>query len=219
MFIPADLIPFYWLIASWAVLLVALVWSFWTLPACICTDSALRIYPAFVVGLLVFWLLKAGVHEGLKVHLLALTAFTLMFRCRLAIIAVLAIHLVFALFGQLDWASVGINTVLIGVVPVLISARIHYWMRHYLPKNVFIYVFLGGFFNGAITIGLTLLITTGVLHLIGAYSWDILSAELLLLTPLMMFPEAFVNGGMLAVLVMFKPQWVATFDEDEYLRD
>jgi uncharacterized membrane protein len=35
----------------------------------------------------------------------------------------------------------------------------------------------------------------------------------------MFFPEAFVNGFVMSVMVGLRPEWVVSFDDDEYLRD
>jgi uncharacterized membrane protein len=36
--------------------------------------------------------------------------------------------------------------------------------------------------------------------------------------PLMMFPEAFVNGLVVTGLVVFKPTWIPSFDDEVYLK-
>jgi uncharacterized membrane protein len=34
----------------------------------------------------------------------------------------------------------------------------------------------------------------------------------------MMFGEAFLSGGALALMVAYRPQWLASFDDARYLR-
>lgn len=36
--------------------------------------------------------------------------------------------------------------------------------------------------------------------------------------PLLMFGEAFINGGAMSLLVAYRPHWVATFHDHWYLR-
>jgi uncharacterized membrane protein len=36
---------------------------------------------------------------------------------------------------------------------------------------------------------------------------------------LLSWPEAFTTGLMLTLLVVYKPQWVSTFDDERYLND
>jgi len=35
---------------------------------------------------------------------------------------------------------------------------------------------------------------------------------------LLMVPEAFITGIVIALLVAFRPQWVSTFDDNRYLK-
>lgn len=39
----------------------------------------------------------------------------------------------------------------------------------------------------------------------------------LLMLPIAMFPEAFVNGVVMTMLVVFKPHWVGSFRDQQYL--
>ena len=45
-----------------------------------------------------------------------------------------------------------------------------------------------------------------------------LDQYLLAFVPLM-YPEAFLSGAMLSILVVYRPQWVATFDDSRYLNN
>ncbi len=38
------------------------------------------------------------------------------------------------------------------------------------------------------------------------------------IAPLMMFPEAFINGFIVTVFVVFKPGWIPSFDDEVYLK-
>jgi uncharacterized membrane protein len=51
----------------------------------------------------------------------------------------------------------------------------------------------------------------------GVYTWDHLANDYLLYALLVTFPEAFITGAGLSYLVVYHPQWVATFREEVYL--
>ncbi|MEO3960527.1 energy-coupling factor ABC transporter permease [Chromobacterium piscinae] len=76
-------------------------------------------------------------------------------------------------------------------------------------------------FNGFLAGGASLLAAAlcGVLALglAGAYPWDALLEEALPYYFLLSWSEAFTTGLLLAVLVVYKPRWVATFDDGRYL--
>ena len=39
-----------------------------------------------------------------------------------------------------------------------------------------------------------------------------------MMLPIAMFPEAFVNGALMTMLVVFKPHWVGSFRDQQYLK-
>jgi uncharacterized membrane protein len=90
-------------------------------------------------------------------------------------------------------------------------------VRAYLPKHYFIYVFVNAFFAAGLIAVVGALVTTGLLLVVGAYSLDKLRDTYLLFLPLMFFPEAVLNGWVMSVLVGFKPAWVRSFSDEEYL--
>ncbi|VEB41807.1 Predicted membrane protein [Chromobacterium violaceum] len=51
----------------------------------------------------------------------------------------------------------------------------------------------------------------------GAYPWDGLLGEALPYYFLLSWSEAFTTGLLLAVLTVYKPRWVSTFDDGRYL--
>jgi uncharacterized membrane protein len=56
-----------------------------------------------------------------------------------------------------------------------------------------------------------------LLTLSGAYSWIDLQQNLLPYFPLMFLPEAVINGWFMTLLVAFRPQWVGSFSDDQYI--
>ena len=42
---------------------------------------------------------------------------------------------------------------------------------------------------------------------------------LLQILPLLMFGEAFINGGAMTLVVAYRPQWVATFHDNWYVNN
>jgi uncharacterized membrane protein len=58
---------------------------------------------------------------------------------------------------------------------------------------------------------------SGYFYLDGVYSWQIIENNYLLLTTLMLFPEAMFNGMTITFLIIYKPEWVYTFYDRLYL--
>lgn len=171
---------------------------------------------AFVI--LMVWQLKVVVAEGLTIHLLGTTILTLMFNWQAALIAHCLILLGTTLTSSADIQAFAINGLLTGVLPIAISFIIWRTNERYLPANYFIYIFVCAFFCAALC-----MIATGVASytLLSAIdnqlAADTLDQYLLVFVPLM-YPEAFLSGAMLSILVVYHPQWVATFNDARYLK-
>jgi uncharacterized membrane protein len=80
-----------------------------------------------------------------------------------------------------------------------------------------VYVFVNAFLTGAA--GLLLAAACGLLALAlaGAYPVDYLLGEVLPFYFLLAWSEAFTSGLVTAILIVYRPHWVATFDDQRYL--
>jgi uncharacterized membrane protein len=47
---------------------------------------------------------------------------------------------------------------------------------------------------------------------------DELSDSALMIIP-MLFPEAFINGALMTLLIVYYPEWVSSFNDDRYLKN
>ena len=178
----------------------------------------LHVFLGAVVVLLGLWHLRAQVQPGLTFHLLGVTAVTLMFGWSLAVIAASL-----ALFGVSfdtghDWAGFAVNAMVSAVVPITLTQILLVLVRWYLPKQFFVYVLVNGFFTAGLVALASGYLVTWLLVLSGAYSYTELSQTFLPFFPLMFMPEAFLNGWVMAVLVAFRPRWVYSFSDEQYLK-
>lgn len=60
---------------------------------------------------------------------------------------------------------------------------------------------------------------TGFVALSGTYPLDYLLEEYLPYFFLISFSEAFITGMLITMMVIYKPEWVATFDDRRYLQN
>jgi uncharacterized membrane protein len=177
-----------------------------------------HVFLGAVVALLSIWGIKAGISPGLGFHHLGATLFTLMFGWPLAVIG-LALTMAASLFLQAsDWASLGINGLLSIVIPISASYAILKLSHRHLPDNFFVYIFVCAFFGAAVAIAASRVCAISLLASINAYPVEKLAEESLQYLPLFMFPEAFVTGMLITIFVVYRADWVATFDDERYLR-
>ncbi|MDU0355269.1 hypothetical protein RS130_16360 [Paraglaciecola aquimarina] len=62
-----------------------------------------------------------------------------------------------------------------------------------------------------------MLALSGYYFVEGVYDWRTIKDNYLILTTLMLFPEAMFNGMTITILVIHKPEWVYTFHDKFYL--
>ena len=79
------------------------------------------------------------------------------------------------------------------------------------------YIFVAGFLAAALTICLQLLLSSVLLYLDGRYDWQTITDNYLLFALLIWFPEALLNGAAVTLMAIYRPDWLRTFYDREYL--
>lgn len=216
--IPAHLLPAGWLIVAHVVFAIVLILAIRQAPwGRLRSGRDQHVFLGSVVGLLLLWSLEAGIAPGLGFHFLGATVVTLMFGWSLAVIALSLASLATALMaGGLEALSV--NALLLGVLPVTVSYGIWRLVSGYLPHHVFVYIFLCAFVAAILAAGSAVLALAGLLLAAeAAPAWRV-TDEYLPFLPLYLFPEGVLNGMLTTVFVGLRPQWLATFDDESYLK-
>ncbi|OYY94402.1 MAG: hypothetical protein B7Y41_06050 [Hydrogenophilales bacterium 28-61-23] len=212
-------IPQYWLWGLW-LFAAALGWLIfrranWRMLA----DSAnLNVFLAACVTALGIWFIKTGIKPGLDFHLLGATVLTLMFRPLFALFGIALVTAAITLWHG-EYAAFAPNWLIMGATPVAVSWAIYSLADRKLPNHLFIYIFINAFFGSAIAIAATGLTATGFAAASGLYPLDYLLQSYLPFFLLMAFSEAFLTGMLITMMVIYKPEWVATFDDKRYLLD
>ena len=171
-----------------------------------------------MVVLSLLWSLRAGIAEGLEVHFLALTVLALSHGWQIAALIGSVPMLLLAAIGLVEWPDTGLFALTGVILPLMFSYAAFVFSNRFMVRHLFVYIFVAAFLNGALTMIVHLLLTSGWMYLGGDYSWSYIVDNYLALLPLMLFPEALINGGAITLLVVYKPQWVRTFSERDYLR-
>ncbi|HLS17341.1 MAG TPA: energy-coupling factor ABC transporter permease [Paenalcaligenes sp.] len=170
-----------------------------------------------VLMLIFLWTLKTGIQPGLDVHFLGLTAVTLMLGWRLCIVVAPIALLSLTIFGVYPWHDFGVNLFLGMIVPICFTYMVFLLTYSYLSRHLFVYIFIAGFFNAALTIAAQMFSFSVYYKLVGAFPWHVVVNDYFAIVLLMLFPEGVLNGMCIAGLVMYKPTWVTTFLDRDYL--
>lgn len=207
----------YWLWANWLYWPV-LLWAIYRAPwSILLQKDSSNILFASCVGIFLLWHLKINVEDGLSVHLLGASVLTLMFRWQAALLGHALILMGITLTSVADLQAFAMNGLLTGVLPIAVSYWIWRFNERYLPANYFVYIFIAAFFSAGLSILATGFVSYNLLSLIdNQLSVESLDQYILIFIPIM-YPEAFLTGAIISVFVIYKPQWVSTFDDHRYL--
>ena len=169
------------------------------------------------VILALLWSINAGVRPGLNLHLVGGMAVTLIFGPQLALL-VLALTLgAITLNGSIAWSAYPINLLLMVIIPVALATLAFRLVERVLPKHFFIYIFVNAFLCAALVVLAQGTLASASLFLAGAYEADVLLTEYLPFFLVLGFSEAWLSGMALTLLVIYRPEWVASFDDRSYL--
>ncbi|MCF6440835.1 hypothetical protein L1077_15465 [Pseudoalteromonas luteoviolacea] len=164
----------------------------------------------------ILWKIQAGILPYLDIHILAITTVTLVLGWRLSLISTLLaslLHLAFAT-TQVDFFSFWLLT---GIFPVYISYGLFVICYQYLPKHFFIYIFVCAFICAGVVAACKILFTSVYYWTLGLYDWQTLQYNYMFYSVIMWFPEAMLNGMAITLMITYRPNWVRTFYDQEYL--
>ena len=171
-----------------------------------------------VLGLCVLWLLRRDFPSGVAVQFIGMPAVTLLLHWPLAILAGLIAQMLILFFGKPELIAIGANGLLLVILPVLIAELAAAWVERFKPDNLFVSIFCSCFFPAALTAVLCAISGFVLLWFNGLYAFPPWLDDFFGLVLLVAFPEAFINGTVITALVVFKPEWLETFNRSRYLQ-
>lgn len=180
-------------------------------------SSQLNLLLGFVVGLTLLWSLRAGVMPGLSLHMLGAMAATLTLGPWLGLLALGAALTGITLNGAIEWGAWPVNFVLMAAIPVAVATGIQRAIERWMPAHFFVFIFVTSFAGAALTVMLQGVIASAAMVAAGAYSAEFLLTDYLPYFLLLGFSEAWISGAIVTLLVVYRPDWVAGFDDSRYL--
>lgn len=180
-------------------------------------SSQLNLLLGFVVGLTLLWSLRAGVMPGLSLHMLGAMAATLTLGPWLGLLALGAALTGITLNGAIEWSAWPVNFVLMAAIPVALATGIQRAIERWLPAHFFVFIFVTSFAGAALTVMLQGVIASAAMVAAGAYTAEFLLTDYLPYFLLLGFSEAWISGAIVTLLVVYRPDWVAGFDDSRYL--
>ena len=216
---PASLFPesLYW--GAHVAYLLLMGWALFSAPwHMLRSRENLHVFLGASVVLLVLWSLKAGLHPGMSFHLLGATLLMLMFGWQFAFFAISFILLWQMGFGIIQPFSFSLNALLMGALPSLLSFALLRLSLRYLPHHFFVYTLVNAYFSAAVVMAVVVLSASGLLLCCSPYDWALLKRSYLPFIPMMVFAEGFFTGMLATSMVLFRPEWIGSFDDQRYLK-
>ncbi len=198
----------------------ALLWAFWRAPWLEVLSDSRRQHLLFgtVLGVFLLWLVRRDFDSGVSFHFIGMTVVTLLLDWPLAVVGGLLAQLGLIAIGRQDLLALGVNGVLLVLLPVLITEACALLVERAQPRNLFVYIFFCGFFPAALSALFCLLAGLGLLALDGRFAMPPWLNDFIGYLWLVTFPEAFINGTLVTALVVFCPDWLETFNRTRYLQ-
>ncbi len=198
----------------------ALLWAIWRAPWLEVLSDSRRQHLLFgtVLGVFLLWLVRRDFDSGVSFHFIGMTVVTLLLDWPLAVVGGLLAQLGLIAIGRQDLLALGVNGVLLVLLPVLITEACALLVERAQPRNLFVYIFFCGFFPAALSALFCLLAGLGLLALDGRFAMPPWLDDFIGYLWLVTFPEAFINGTLVTALVVFCPDWLETFNRTRYLQ-
>ncbi|MGS2743354.1 energy-coupling factor ABC transporter permease [Halomonas sp. LS-001] len=213
-------------LAPWALVLSAvmssamLIWVVMLKPwKPLMNDTALQHrWLAATLAVVLMWQLRAQAVDWLTLHLVFTVLMTIVFKAPLALLSNLMINVAMVVIGRNEWPLLGANVLVTGIVPALTTVLIWRFVDRRLPDNLMVFLFACGFFGSALATLAGGLVAVGMIVVAGTEPEAVyLAQEYARFLPLLMPSEAFITGMLLSVLLVYHPDWVATFNDHRYI--
>ena len=198
-----------------AVILACLIASLWLKPwRMLAGTELLTPLLATLVLLPWLWALPSLHHMPLQLHWSGAPLVTLMLGWPLAVLALIGVGIITTLISTISVETAAALIVWQGLLPatfvLLLGAALRRWVSH----HPFVYVLGRGFLGSVLCIFAASLLAQWTGHELPNVS----SGLSVIAFWLMAWGDAFVTGMMCAIFVAFKPQWLATWSDNLYLK-
>jgi uncharacterized membrane protein len=207
-------LPLWIAIGGWVAALVALAVAGRRKPFTQLRSDALQhLWLSTIVTLAVLWAFDIWVQDGLVLHLIGATLMVTLFGWSLALIgSCIVIAMVAVILGS-PWEGIGLTMLALGALPVAVSAVVQAGFALWFPGRRTAFI-LG---HGVATSIIAVLVACGAVfagHLaLRDLAWSAVASAFLINAVALAFGESLFTGAMTAIIAVYKPAWMKTFDK------
>ena len=180
-------------------------------------DSVLQhVWLAIIVAVSVLWASNAWLEDGTVLHLLGATLVVTLFDWALALLAMAVVTGLAGLIFDAPWQGIALTFLVYGALPVGISTLLQRISIAWLPRNLFMFIFGQGFVSPAIAVSLTAAAALGIHIAIADGSMAVVPVGYVFSALLLATGEAWFTGMSTALIAVYRPAWVTTYDVRRY---
>ncbi len=207
-----------WIAGSALAALAVLGCALWRAPwRRFASSEAVHVWYGTIFALVVLWSVRATIDKTVVIHLLGTAGFALASGGPLALVGGAAVVAISALVHGTPLANVPLVFLLSVALPVGVALALLRATQRHLPPNFFVYAFAAGFLAPALGLGAAGLAGASALALTGVADAGVVFGDYVPILLYLAFAEGTLTGMLVTLLVVYRPQWVATFDDARYL--
>ncbi|CAG4907719.1 energy-coupling factor ABC transporter permease [Paraburkholderia gardini] len=210
-------LPFWVAVGGWIATAGLLALALWKNPFKRLQDATLQhVWLALIVAVSVLWASNAWLDDGTVMHLLGATLVVTLFDWALALIAMAAITGIAAVIFDAPWQGIALTFLIFGALPVAISAILQRAIVKWLPRNLFVFILGQGFVSPAIAVTVAAIAAVASHVVLADRSMTVVPVGYMFSVLLLASGEAWFTGMSTALIAVYRPAWVTTYDVRRY---
>jgi len=214
----ATTLPPEWVGASLLVAAFVLGWAAYAAPwGRFASSEAVHVWYGTIFALVVLWSIRAVLSTVVVIHLLGTAGFALAAGAPLALIGGAMVVLIAALVHGTPLANVAAVFLQNVMLPVGMALALLRISQRVLPANFFVYAFAAGFLAPALAFATAGLTGAAVIAATGGAETAMIVDDYVPYLLYLAFAEGTLTGMLITLGVVYRPQWIATFDDRRYL--
>lgn len=167
-------------------------------------------------AMVLLWTLEASLNREVSFHFFLASTLHLVFGWHLAMLIIATTLALLTLFNLHSIWGYGLNLLISGFVPVLVTFCVWRWTERTQKLNPFVFILLIAFGGGVLSVLVSMLVVSLMLLTVTSLSLESIVSDYWAFIPLLALPEGVINGMLIAGLIVFRPEWVRLYDEKKY---
>ncbi|CAM2192298.1 energy-coupling factor ABC transporter permease [Paraburkholderia sp. A1RI_3L] len=210
-------LPLWVAAGAWITAAGLLALALWRNPFKRLHDATLQhVWLAIIVAVSVLWATNAWLEDGTVMHVLGATLVVTLFDWALALVAMAVVTGLAALVFDASWQGIALTFLVFGALPVGVSALLQRAAVAWLPRNLLVFIVSQGFVAPAIAVTVAAYAALGTHIGLANGSMLVVPAGYAFSVLVLASGEAWFTGMSTALIAVYRPAWVTTYDVRRY---